>query len=212
MGRAFLYGLGSSLIVVVLGSLASFDAEAVVLALSLIPVAAVVIAAANRAPPNRSLSQAVLGWLLGCLAVAVAGLAAIGALRLAAWLRYAGVIGTDFWSVISILWLALLVLGWFVYWVRVRRPRVKSRAAREQNWNEHRGRGQQEARRQREWWEVLEVDPEANLDEIRLAYLRKVQMYHPDRLAGLATEFVELSESRTRELNLAFEQAKRARG
>jgi DnaJ-class molecular chaperone len=66
------------------------------------------------------------------------------------------------------------------------------------------------SRKQREWWEVLEVDSKAGPDEIRRAYLRKVQMYHPDRLAGLAPELVQLSESRTLELNLAFEQATRS--
>jgi len=40
------------------------------------------------------------------------------------------------------------------------------------------------------------------------AYLREVQIYHPYKAVGLALEFTELSESRNREFNLAFEQAK----
>jgi len=207
MRRAFLYGLGTLLIVGIFGSLATFDAEAFVLALSLIPVSVVVIAAANRAPPNRSLPQAILGWLLGSFAFAAVGVAVIGVLRLAAWLRRAGLIGTDFWSVISILWLGLLVLGWIVYWIRVRGSRFARR--RQKDWKENKAFREQARGKQREWWEVLEVDPKAGPDDIRRAYLRKMRMYHPDRVTGLAAELIELSESRTRELNLAFEESKR---
>ena len=214
MKRAFLYSLGTFLIVGAIGSLASFDEEAVVLALSLIPVSVVAIAAANRAPPNRSLSRAILGWLLGSFALVAGGVAVISVLRLVAFLRRAGLIGTDFWTAISILWLGLLVFGCIVCWVKVRRPRfahrTKRKTRREEDWRKREGHRQQEAKKRREWWEVLEVDPKAGPDEIRRAYLRKVQIYHPDKVAGLAFEFTELSESRTRELNLAFEQAKHA--
>lgn len=62
------------------------------------------------------------------------------------------------------------------------------------------------------WWEVLEVAPQTRMEELKRAYRRKVQLYHPDRVAGLAPELVEIAETRTRQLNLAFEQAKQTVG
>lgn len=214
MRRAFLYGLFSSLIVGVLGLLVSFTTEAIVLALSLMPVGVIVIAAASRAPPNHSRSHAILGWLLGSVALGVGGGAFIGVVNLGAFLRRQGLIGIDIGTAISSLGFGVLLLAWLVYLVRVRRLQFARRASsvtrrKDDRW-QHRARSEQEARKRREWWEVLEVDPRAGPDEIRRAYLHKVQMYHPDRLSGLAPELVQLSESRTLELNLAFEQAKRS--
>jgi hypothetical protein len=214
MKRAFLYGLGSLLIVGILGLLARFSTEAIVLALSLMPISVVAIVAARHAPPNRSRSQAIIGWLLGSLAIGALGGAFIAVLNLAALLRRSGLIATDIWTAISVLWIGLLPLAWLLYMVRVRGRQVAKRAAskmqREKDRREPKARRQLEARKQREWWEVLEVDPKSGLDEIRRAYLRKIRMYHPDRLAGLGPELVQLSESRTLELNLAFDQAKRS--
>ncbi len=51
---------------------------------------------------------------------------------------------------------------------------------------------------------VLGVAPGASLDEIRRAYRRAVQQYHPDQLAHLAPELRELAERRTKEINAAY--------
>ncbi len=215
MRRAFLYGLGSSLVVVALGLLLSFGMEAIVLALLFVPVGVIVVAAARRAPHNHSRSQAILGWLLGFLAFGASGLAFIGIVNLGAFLRRQGFIaGEDLGTALAALGVGLLLIGGLVYLVTVRRAAIRSarivRDAKKKDRWEHKARSKQEARRQREWWEVLEVDPKAGLDEIRRAYLHKVQMFHPDRLSGLAPELVQLSEARTLELNLAFEQGKRS--
>jgi DnaJ like chaperone protein len=58
-----------------------------------------------------------------------------------------------------------------------------------------------------EWWTVLEVTPSASKDEIVRNYRRKIQQCHPDRVAGLAPEFLRLAEETTKRLNLAYEQA-----
>jgi DnaJ domain len=63
---------------------------------------------------------------------------------------------------------------------------------------------------QDEWWSVLEVSPEAGKDEIVRSYRRKIQRCHPDRVCGLAPEFILLAESRTKALNEAYAQAMRA--
>jgi DnaJ-domain-containing protein 1 len=47
---------------------------------------------------------------------------------------------------------------------------------------------------QTEWWSVLEVTPSASKDEIVRNYRRKIQQCHPDRVAGLAPEFLRLGK------------------
>jgi DnaJ-domain-containing protein 1 len=60
------------------------------------------------------------------------------------------------------------------------------------------------------WWRVLEVTPTASRDEIVRKYRHKIQRCHPDRVAGLAPEFLRLAEERTKELNAAYSHAMRA--
>jgi DnaJ-domain-containing protein 1 len=59
-----------------------------------------------------------------------------------------------------------------------------------------------------EWWNVLEVSSHAGPEEIRRAYIRKMQQYHPDRVAGLAPEIVELAERRSKVFNAAYARAR----
>jgi DnaJ domain len=61
-----------------------------------------------------------------------------------------------------------------------------------------------------EWWRILEVAPSATKEEIVHNYRRKIQQCHPDRVAGLAPEFLELAEERSKALNAAYAQALRA--
>ena len=61
-----------------------------------------------------------------------------------------------------------------------------------------------------EWWNVLEVSSDASKDEIVRSYRRKIQRCHPDRVSGLAQEFISLAESRTKALNAAYSEAMRA--
>ena len=91
----------------------------------------------------------------------------------------------------------------------------RERAARERA---ERERAEQERKDQerrarhegtRAWWEVLGVDPTATLAEIRASFRKKVQQYHPDLVANLGPEIVELAERHTKEINRAFEEAKR---
>jgi DnaJ-domain-containing protein 1 len=62
-----------------------------------------------------------------------------------------------------------------------------------------------------EWWNVLEVSPDASADEVRRSYLRKIKQSHPDRVAWLAPEFLPWAEGRSKMLNAAYTQATRAR-
>jgi DnaJ like chaperone protein len=58
-------------------------------------------------------------------------------------------------------------------------------------------------------FEVLDVSVGATFEEIVAAYRQMAKMYHPDRLAHLAPEFVELAEVRMKEINAAFDVLKR---
>jgi DnaJ like chaperone protein len=55
-----------------------------------------------------------------------------------------------------------------------------------------------------QWFEVLEVSPSASIDEIKLAYRKKISGYHPDRVASLAQELRELAEERSKAINEAY--------
>ncbi|MBI2172562.1 MAG: J domain-containing protein [Chloroflexi bacterium] len=61
-------------------------------------------------------------------------------------------------------------------------------------------------------YEVLEIPLEATPEEVRAAYRRKVQQYHPDRVAELGPEIREVAERRMKEINAAYEELKRRNG
>jgi DnaJ-domain-containing protein 1 len=48
------------------------------------------------------------------------------------------------------------------------------------------------------------------LDEVKVAYYTKVAQYHPDRVMGLGEEFQKLADHKTKEIDEASENAKRA--
>jgi hypothetical protein len=70
MKRAFLFGLGSFLILGIIALLVHHDFLSVITALVLMPVSVIaIIRKANSAPANYSRLRAVLGWFLGFLVV-----------------------------------------------------------------------------------------------------------------------------------------------
>jgi tetratricopeptide (TPR) repeat protein len=58
-------------------------------------------------------------------------------------------------------------------------------------------------------YEVLGVREDAPWREIAAAYRQKAQQYHPDKMAGLASEFQTLAEERMKEVNAAYSTLKR---
>ena len=74
-----------------------------------------------------------------------------------------------------------------------------------------RERTQAGAQSRADWWIVLGVAPSASKDEIARNYRHRIKQCHPDRVVGLAPEFLQLAEERTKALNEAYENAMRAR-
>lgn len=59
-------------------------------------------------------------------------------------------------------------------------------------------------------YEVLGVSPQASQEEVRRAYQKLVQQYHPDQVSHLGAELREVAERRTKEINAAYNQLKRS--
>lgn len=63
----------------------------------------------------------------------------------------------------------------------------------------------------RTWFRTLEVRESATLDEVSLAYRRKITHYHPDKVASLGPELQQLAETNSKQLNEAYADAKKSR-
>jgi curved DNA-binding protein CbpA len=57
---------------------------------------------------------------------------------------------------------------------------------------------------------VLGIPEASTLDDVKVAYYTKVKQYHPDKVMGPGEEFQKLADDKTKEINEAFESAKRA--
>ena len=55
-------------------------------------------------------------------------------------------------------------------------------------------------------YEVLEVERNETLEEIRRRYKEKLLQYHPDRVVHLGGEFQEMAERKTKEITEAFQK------
>src|SRR5215470_17337427 len=68
---------------------------------------------------------------------------------------------------------------------------------------------QQQSQSRPEWADVLGVAPDASRDDIKRAYLQKIEEFAPSRLAALGPEVRKLAEERLAQINLAFDAAER---
>jgi DnaJ-domain-containing protein 1 len=60
-------------------------------------------------------------------------------------------------------------------------------------------------------YQVLGLTEEATDAEVDLAYRRLMAQYHPDRLAGAATDLQRQAETRAREINGAYDRIQKLR-
>jgi len=60
-----------------------------------------------------------------------------------------------------------------------------------------------------EWADVLGVAPDASRDDVKRAYLQRIEEFEPGRLAALGPEMRKLAEERLQQINLAFNAAER---
>lgn len=62
-------------------------------------------------------------------------------------------------------------------------------------------------------YRVLGLTPEASVDEIKTAYKKLVNQYHPDRLMakGIPEDFIQLANEKMIEINNAYEQIRKER-
>ena len=121
----------------------------------------------------------------------------------------------------------LLLLGWLLFSVfRGKRAGIPGgRANRSSNrppeWEDGRTRGtnghtqagpeEKERARPRDPYEVLGISPDASPEDVRAAYRRESQRYHPDKVAHLGEEFQQLAHEKFKEIQQAYEIL-RARG
>ncbi len=63
-------------------------------------------------------------------------------------------------------------------------------------------------------YQVLGITPQASVDEIKHAYKRLVNQYHPDRLMakGVPEDFIKIANEKMAEINNAYEQIRKERG
>ena len=59
-------------------------------------------------------------------------------------------------------------------------------------------------------YEVLGVNPDASLPEIKEAYQTLIQKYHPDRVDDMGPELKEIADAKTKEINQAYQELKKA--
>jgi DnaJ-domain-containing protein 1 len=100
--------------------------------------------------------------------------------------------------------------------LRQAEERQRTQAERRQGTAEREAqRARQQAQRaipfQRDWWAILGVAPSASKQDIVRNYRRRIKQYHPDRVAGLAPDFLQLAEEQTKALNEAYANAMRCR-
>jgi len=56
-----------------------------------------------------------------------------------------------------------------------------------------------------DYYEILGIAPDANADQIKEAYIYKVNILHPDRLAGMPERVRRLAEEELKKVNMAYE-------
>lgn len=62
------------------------------------------------------------------------------------------------------------------------------------------------------WFEVLGVPEHAEWADIERAYRLKISQYHPDKVAQMGEDIRRIAETKSKEINAAYEAAAKVRG
>lgn len=61
-------------------------------------------------------------------------------------------------------------------------------------------------------YDILSVSKNSSNEELKIAYKKRVQEYHPDRVSKLGKEIQDLAEMKTKQINAAYILIKQERG
>jgi DnaJ like chaperone protein len=61
-------------------------------------------------------------------------------------------------------------------------------------------------------WRVLGLSPDADVEEIKMAYRQLTLQNHPDKVASLGPEFVKIAEEKFKSIQEAYEEIRREKG
>ncbi len=61
-------------------------------------------------------------------------------------------------------------------------------------------------------WEILGIDRDASIDEVKSAYRQLSMQNHPDKVANLGPEFVRVAEEKFKTIQEAYEEIRREKG
>jgi len=108
--------------------------------------------------------------------------------------------------------LVVIILGLVGYWVTSALIRFFKK---ESDWTKNQSKEnpkQEQSQKQstdKSWYEILDVNPSSSIDEIKLAYKKKISMYHPDKVSSMGPEFNEIAQKKSKEINSAYDEAVR---
>ena len=66
-----------------------------------------------------------------------------------------------------------------------------------------------QGRSERQYYEILGLEPGATPEQIKSAYRKLSMQYHPDKVAHLGEEFRRVAEEKMKELNEAYQHLKK---
>jgi uncharacterized membrane protein YkvA (DUF1232 family) len=99
--------------------------------------------------------------------------------------------------------LLLILVYWFV-------KRSRTGWYEQAKGSESSGREQQESVTEKDPYDLLGVSPGATQEEIKSAYRKQAQRYHPDRVSHLGEELQQMAKEKFQEIQKAYETLSRS--
>ena len=110
-------------------------------------------------------------------------------------------------------WIVVIVGLFFGYWMVSayinRKDSSSNSSSNKQKQNNGKSESNEKSSADDAWYEILEVNENASMDEITNAYKKKIRQYHPDKVESLGSELKKLAEKKSKEINSAYNTAKR---